>query len=115
MGLSWPGARQGLPLKPALGAAFLGWETGGPWGPEPSVTQTPRHPRPHHLVALWLPPQTAGASRCIKGCTLSLSLSSHPHSAEGSHTSGQSNGRDHQALAKAVQVHQDTLRTMYFA
>uniref|UniRef100_A0A8C3LMD9 Argonaute RISC catalytic component 2 n=1 Tax=Chrysolophus pictus TaxID=9089 RepID=A0A8C3LMD9_CHRPC len=32
-----------------------------------------------------------------------------------SHTSGQSNGRDHQALAKAVQVHQDTLRTMYFA
>ncbi|KAG8134005.1 hypothetical protein E2320_011768 [Naja naja] len=35
--------------------------------------------------------------------------------AEGSHTSGQSNGRDHQALAKAVQVHQDTLRTMYFA
>ncbi|RMC14767.1 hypothetical protein DUI87_06942 [Hirundo rustica rustica] len=36
-------------------------------------------------------------------------------SAEGSHTSGQSNGRDHQALAKAVQVHQDTLRTMYFA
>lgn len=36
-------------------------------------------------------------------------------SAEGSHTSGQSNGRDHQALAKAVQIHQDTLRTMYFA
>ncbi|KAF3822785.1 hypothetical protein GH733_008159 [Mirounga leonina] len=46
---------------------------------------------------------------------LSLSLSSRPRSAEGSHTSGQSNGRDHQALAKAVQVHQDTLRTMYFA
>lgn len=41
--------------------------------------------------------------------------SPHPCSAEGSHTSGQSNGRDHQALAKAVQVHQDTLRTMYFA
>lgn len=38
-----------------------------------------------------------------------------PHSAEGSHTSGQSNGRDQQALAKAVQIHQDTLRTMYFA
>nr|XP_023991331.1 protein argonaute-2 isoform X1 [Salvelinus alpinus] len=36
-------------------------------------------------------------------------------SAEGSHTSGQSNGRDQQALAKAVQIHQDTLRTMYFA
>ncbi|XP_064410608.1 protein argonaute-2 isoform X3 [Latimeria chalumnae] len=36
-------------------------------------------------------------------------------SAEGSHTSGQSNGRDQQALAKAVQVHQDTMRTMYFA
>ncbi|XP_018079475.1 protein argonaute-2 isoform X2 [Xenopus laevis] len=36
-------------------------------------------------------------------------------SAEGSHTSGQSNGRDQQALAKAVQVHQDTLCTMYFA
>ncbi|KAF5915309.1 hypothetical protein HPG69_011774 [Diceros bicornis minor] len=34
-------------------------------------------------------------------------------SAEGSHTSGQSNGRDHQALAKAVQVHQDTLRTIF--
>ncbi|KAG8143064.1 hypothetical protein E2320_000384 [Naja naja] len=34
---------------------------------------------------------------------------------EGSHISGQSNGRDPQALAKAVQVHQDTLRTMYFA
>ncbi|KAI1243657.1 hypothetical protein IHE44_0001291 [Lamprotornis superbus] len=34
-------------------------------------------------------------------------------SAEGSHTSGQSNGRDHQALAKAVQVHQDTLRTIH--
>lgn len=37
------------------------------------------------------------------------------YSAEGSHTSGQSNGRDQQALAKAVQIHQDTLRTMYFA
>uniref|UniRef100_A0A8C4QRB8 Protein argonaute-1 n=1 Tax=Eptatretus burgeri TaxID=7764 RepID=A0A8C4QRB8_EPTBU len=36
-------------------------------------------------------------------------------SAEGSHASGQGNGRDPQALAKAVQVHQDTLRTMYFA
>ncbi|MGH0151680.1 UNVERIFIED_CONTAM: hypothetical protein FKN15_019751 [Acipenser sinensis] len=36
-------------------------------------------------------------------------------SAEGSHTSGQSNGRDQQALAKAVQIHQDTLCTMYFA
>uniref|UniRef100_A0A8C2Q0X5 Protein argonaute-1 n=1 Tax=Cyprinus carpio TaxID=7962 RepID=A0A8C2Q0X5_CYPCA len=36
-------------------------------------------------------------------------------SAEGSHTSGQSNGRDQQALAKAVQIHQDTMRTMYFA
>lgn len=37
------------------------------------------------------------------------------HSAEGSHVSGQSNGRDPQALAKAVQIHHDTLRTMYFA
>ncbi|XP_073703052.1 protein argonaute-3-like [Garra rufa] len=36
-------------------------------------------------------------------------------SAEGSHVSGQSNGRDPQALAKAVQIHHDTLRTMYFA
>uniref|UniRef100_A0A8C7ZE26 Argonaute RISC catalytic component 3b n=1 Tax=Oryzias sinensis TaxID=183150 RepID=A0A8C7ZE26_9TELE len=36
-------------------------------------------------------------------------------SAEGSHISGQSNGRDPQALAKAVQIHHDTLRTMYFA
>lgn len=38
-----------------------------------------------------------------------------PDSAEGSHVSGQSNGRDPQALAKAVQIHHDTLRTMYFA
>uniref|UniRef100_A0A8D3CZW2 Protein argonaute-1 n=1 Tax=Scophthalmus maximus TaxID=52904 RepID=A0A8D3CZW2_SCOMX len=36
-------------------------------------------------------------------------------SAEGSHVSGQSNGRDPLALAKAVQIHHDTLRTMYFA
>ncbi|CAM9566714.1 protein argonaute-2-like isoform X2 [Petromyzon marinus] len=36
-------------------------------------------------------------------------------SGEGSHISGQSNGRDSLALAKAVQVHQDALRTMYFA
>uniref|UniRef100_A0A673M7H6 Protein argonaute-3-like n=1 Tax=Sinocyclocheilus rhinocerous TaxID=307959 RepID=A0A673M7H6_9TELE len=36
-------------------------------------------------------------------------------SAEGSHVSGQSNGRDPQVLAKAVQIHHDTLRTMYFA
>uniref|UniRef100_A0A671XJ61 Protein argonaute-1 n=1 Tax=Sparus aurata TaxID=8175 RepID=A0A671XJ61_SPAAU len=36
-------------------------------------------------------------------------------SGEGSHVSGQSNGRDPQALAKAVQIHHDTLRTMYFA
>lgn len=36
-------------------------------------------------------------------------------SAEGSHISGQSNGRDPQALARAVQIHDNTLRTMYFA
>lgn len=36
-------------------------------------------------------------------------------SAEGSHISGQSNGRDPLALAKAVQIHHDTLTTMYFA
>ncbi|CAF88440.1 unnamed protein product, partial [Tetraodon nigroviridis] len=36
-------------------------------------------------------------------------------SAEGSQVSGQSNGRDPQALARAVQIHQDALRTMYFA
>ncbi|XP_045440810.1 protein argonaute-4 isoform X4 [Pipistrellus kuhlii] len=36
-------------------------------------------------------------------------------SAEGSHVSGQSNGRDPQALAKAVQIHHDTQHTMYFA
>uniref|UniRef100_A0A8C2H0P2 Protein argonaute-1 n=1 Tax=Cyprinus carpio TaxID=7962 RepID=A0A8C2H0P2_CYPCA len=36
-------------------------------------------------------------------------------SAECSHVSGQSNGRDPQALATAVQIHHDTLRTMYFA
>uniref|UniRef100_A0A4W3HCY2 Argonaute RISC component 4 n=1 Tax=Callorhinchus milii TaxID=7868 RepID=A0A4W3HCY2_CALMI len=36
-------------------------------------------------------------------------------SAEGSHVSGQSNGRDPLALAKAVQVHHDTQHTMYFA
>ncbi|KAB1268104.1 Protein argonaute-4 [Camelus dromedarius] len=35
--------------------------------------------------------------------------------AEGSHVSGQSNGRDPQALAKAVQIHHDTQHTMYFA
>lgn len=39
----------------------------------------------------------------------------HFHSAEGSHVSGQSNGRDPQALAKAVQIHHDTQHTMYFA
>lgn len=44
-----------------------------------------------------------------------LRLSFPPDSAEGSHVSGQSNGRDPQALAKAVQIHHDTLRTMYFA
>ncbi|KAA8586199.1 hypothetical protein FQN60_007768, partial [Etheostoma spectabile] len=32
-------------------------------------------------------------------------------SAEGSHVSGQSNGRDPQAMAKAVQIHHDTLTT----
>ena len=37
------------------------------------------------------------------------------YSAEGSHVSGQSNGRDPQALAKAVQIHYDTQHTMYFA
>lgn len=42
-------------------------------------------------------------------------LLSFSFSVEGSHISGQSNGRGPQALAKAVQVHQDTLRTMYFA
>lgn len=36
-------------------------------------------------------------------------------SSEGSHVSGQSNGRDPQALAKAVQIHHDTQHTMYFA
>uniref|UniRef100_A0A4W5KZ66 Argonaute RISC component 4 n=1 Tax=Hucho hucho TaxID=62062 RepID=A0A4W5KZ66_9TELE len=36
-------------------------------------------------------------------------------SAEGSHVSGQSNGRDPLALAKAVQIHYDTQHTMYFA
>uniref|UniRef100_A0A673LS37 Protein argonaute-1 n=1 Tax=Sinocyclocheilus rhinocerous TaxID=307959 RepID=A0A673LS37_9TELE len=36
-------------------------------------------------------------------------------SGEGSHVSGQSNGRDPQALAKAVQIHHDTMKTMYFA
>lgn len=45
-------------------------------------------------------------------CNLSPSCSC---SGEGSHVSGQSNGRDPQALAKAVQIHHDTLRTMYFA
>lgn len=44
--------------------------------------------------------------------SVSLAVSA---SAEGSHVSGQSNGRDPQALAKAVQIHHDTLRTMYFA
>jgi len=44
-----------------------------------------------------------------------LCLFSPRRSAEGSHVSGQSNGRDPQSLAKAVQIHHDTLRTMYFA
>ncbi|XP_028317063.1 protein argonaute-3 isoform X1 [Gouania willdenowi] len=35
-------------------------------------------------------------------------------SAEGSHLSGQSNGRDPQTLARAVQIHHDALSTMYF-
>lgn len=48
-------------------------------------------------------------------CSSSLPFFSSSYSAEGSHVSGQSNGRDPQALAKAVQIHQDTLRTMYFA
>ena len=65
-------------------------------------------PRP---AAAWAPPRVPGALKAA----LSLCLSPRARSAEGSHTSGQSNGRDHQALAKAVQVHQDTLRTMYFA
>lgn len=47
--------------------------------------------------------------------TIASFLSCPPDSAEGSHVSGQSNGRDPQALAKAVQIHHDTLRTMYFA
>lgn len=55
-------------------------------------------------------------TRWIISTGLSLSwLSFPPDSAEGSHVSGQSNGRDPQALAKAVQIHHDTLRTMYFA
>jgi hypothetical protein len=37
------------------------------------------------------------------------------YSAEGSHVSGQSNGWDPQALAKAVQIHHDAQHTMYFA
>ncbi len=44
-----------------------------------------------------------------------LSVSFPVRSAEGSHVSGQSNGRDPQALAKAVQIHYDTQHTMYFA
>lgn len=54
---------------------------------------------------------------CVGGSVRRLCLTSclPPSSAEGSHVSGQSNGRDPQALAKAVQIHHDTLRTMYFA
>lgn len=48
-------------------------------------------------------------------CGHSPQLVASCFSAEGSHVSGQSNGRDPQALAKAVQIHHDTLRTMYFA
>ena len=55
---------------------------------------------------------------CVRlpGAGLTLpSLPPSPPSAEGSHVSGQSNGRDPQALAKAVQIHYDTQHTMYFA
>lgn len=45
----------------------------------------------------------------------SLCVGFFSSSAEGSHVSGQSNGRDPQALAKAVQIHYDTQHTMYFA
>lgn len=62
--------------------------------------------RRRRLNRVSLPPPT---------CCFLFPPSPFSFSAEGSHTSGQSNGRDHQALAKAVQVHQDTLRTMYFA
>lgn len=47
--------------------------------------------------------------------TCFVSLLYSLYSAEGSHVSGQSNGRDPQALAKAVQIHHDTQHTMYFA
>uniref|UniRef100_A0A4W5LE67 Argonaute RISC catalytic component 3a n=1 Tax=Hucho hucho TaxID=62062 RepID=A0A4W5LE67_9TELE len=51
-------------------------------------------------------------------CTRSVSIPADGvggYSITGSHVSGQSNGRDPQALARAVQIHHDTLRTMYFA
>uniref|UniRef100_A0A673MCJ6 Protein argonaute-3-like n=1 Tax=Sinocyclocheilus rhinocerous TaxID=307959 RepID=A0A673MCJ6_9TELE len=67
-----------------------------------------------YCVSLYLP----GMSRKMYFIVY-ISASAHFfllfHSAEGSHVSGQSNGRDPQVLAKAVQIHHDTLRTMYFA
>lgn len=61
-------------------------------------------------------PISRGVSQCSAGkIQNNYTVISLIFSGEGSHISGQSNGRDPQALAKAVQVHQDTLRTMYFA
>ncbi|MEQ2159330.1 Protein argonaute-3, partial [Goodea atripinnis] len=64
----------------------------------------------HDRFVLLSPVQWWRSVLCLCLTVVSVCLS-----AEGSHISGQSNGRDPQALAKAVQIHHDTLRTMYFA
>lgn len=117
---AFPGGRshQGGVSETGFGSWLF--QSGKWWGPGgwSRLTQTP---------APW-PPLVSRVPGCLvhgpdvavgvlprAALKAALSVSPCPCSAEGSHTSGQSNGRDHQALAKAVQVHQDTLRTMYFA
>ncbi|KAA8585990.1 hypothetical protein FQN60_007559 [Etheostoma spectabile] len=74
--------------------------------------------RPSHYHVLWddnhfssdeLQVLTYQLCHTYVRCTRSVSI---PAPAYYAHLS---NGRDQQALAKAVQIHQDTLRTMYFA
>ncbi|OWK04985.1 hypothetical protein Celaphus_00002756 [Cervus elaphus hippelaphus] len=89
--------------------------------------------RPSHYQVLWddncftadeLQLLTYQLCHTYVRCTRSVSIPAPAYyarlvafraSAEGSHVSGQSNGRDPQALAKAVQIHHDTQHTMYFA
>lgn len=100
LGLSLVEAGGGGRLNPVLALEK------GPWG----IWTLLGSPQPH-VAYPFLSVLGWGASKIRNNYTV-ISLI---FSGEGSHISGQSNGRDPQALAKAVQVHQDTLRTMYFA